>query len=149
LKRQPSIPVARNLLGFGIRSHASTLSNILNERVDQLVISLFLSSRQLGLYVVAVTVTAPITLIGSSIGMVALPGVARAKTEVEMRRIATRFVVGTVILASAVTVPLLALTEPLLGLLFGADFRPVSDVARIQLLASINFSHNRTLGAVL
>ena len=48
----------RMIFAYGIRSNTSTTSSFLNQRLDQLVISAFLTSKQLGIYVVAVTLHA-------------------------------------------------------------------------------------------
>ena len=54
----------REILGFGLKSQLSTSMWSLNERADQLVISIFFSATSLGLYVVAVTLTSLTTLVG-------------------------------------------------------------------------------------
>ena len=43
------------LLHYGWRTHLSTLTNQFNQRVDQLILSVFVPPQQLGLYAVAVT----------------------------------------------------------------------------------------------
>ena len=54
---RPERLLAREMLAYGLRSQLSTISNLLNERVDQLVISIVLAPASLGLYVVAWTMT--------------------------------------------------------------------------------------------
>ena len=50
---RPERLLAREMLAYGFRSQLSTISNLLNERVDQLVISIVLAPASLGLFVVA------------------------------------------------------------------------------------------------
>jgi O-antigen/teichoic acid export membrane protein len=141
--------VARRLLVFGIKSHTSSVSASLNERLDQLLISIFLAPALLGLYVVAVTLTSATSLIGSSVSLVALPAIARAADEEERQRLARRFVVITALGAAAVTAPLLLLTPWLIELCFGRSFESAATVARILLVAGVFLSVNRTLAAIV
>lgn len=151
--RVGSLSVSRPLLGellrFGAKSHTSNVSALLNERLDQLVISIFLAPARLGLYVVAVTVTSLTTLIGSSVSLVALPTIARARDDEERRRLACRLTRLTVVASVAITVPLLVLAPTLIELVFGAGFRSAGDAARVLLAAAILLSVSRVLGAVL
>ncbi len=72
----PERRMVRRLFAYGIRSHASTIPSQLNQNLDQLVISVFLTTTQLGVYVVAVTMTSLTALFGSSVAYAALPNVA-------------------------------------------------------------------------
>jgi O-antigen/teichoic acid export membrane protein len=144
-----SSKTARRLFGFGLRSHTSSVSSVLNQRLDQLLISVFLAPVKLGLYVVATTMTSAVSLIGWSIAMVALPTIAEADGTHEREAVARRFIALTLFLSVAVTFPLLLLTPMLLGLFFGDSFRAVSTVARVLLVATVFLSVNRTLEAAL
>lgn len=140
---------ARSLLGFGLKSQLSTSLWSVNERADQLVISVFFSPVSLGLYVVAVTMTALTTLIGFSTALVALPIVARLSDPGERRRTARLLVAAVLFVSTAITVPIFIAEPALIRLLFGADFAGAADVGRILLVASIAFSLNRVLEALL
>ena len=83
---------ARAIFGFGLRSQTSSVSSALNQRLDQLLISAFLTPVKLGLYVVATTLTSAVSLIGWSIAMVALPTIAHADGTRDRRTVARRFI---------------------------------------------------------
>ena len=141
-------PFARQILSFGVKTHVSTLSNALNQRLDQLLISVFLLPAQLGLYVVAVTMTSLTSLIGVSISYVALPAVARSEGA-GRRGAVRRYAILTFGISALVTVPLLALTAPIIEIAFGADFRAAAGPARVLLLAMLVYSTGRVLAASL
>ena len=49
--------VLKSLLGYGWKTQLATVTYYINQRVDQLLLSLLVGPRELGLYVVAVTVS--------------------------------------------------------------------------------------------
>jgi O-antigen/teichoic acid export membrane protein len=141
--------VARGLFRYGIRSHASTISSQFNERLDQVVISIFLTSRSLGIYVVAVTLTSATYLVGMSVAWVVLPQVAPLDPGPTRTTIARRFVQLTLIGSFLISLPIALLAEPLIRLTFGDAFLPATGPTRLLLLAVILLSVNRVLEAIL
>jgi O-antigen/teichoic acid export membrane protein len=146
---RPQRLLAREMLAYGWRSQLSTISNLLNERVDQLVISIVLAPASLGLYVVAWTMTSLSSMIGYSVTFAALPKVAQAKSAEERRARAHRYVFLTFISTAAVTVPVLLLAPEILRIVFGGDFVQATGVTRVLLVASIPLGTARVLEAVL
>lgn len=141
--------LVRELLSFGLKSHLSTLSWMMNERLDQLVISIFLAPIKLGLYVIAVTLTSVPMLVGSSVTMVALPALARLQPGPERTAAARRFVVLTLVASTFVALPMIATAPALIRVVFGEGFVDAANVSRVLLLAAILLSTSYTLGAVL
>lgn len=139
----------RSLLSFGLRSHLSTTMWALNERLDQLVISVALSSASLGLYVVAVTLTSLTTLVGFSFALVALPVLARVRGGPELRRTARAIAGATIGLGAVISIPLLLALPPIVELLFGESFLGSVGVGRVLLVAAMVFALNRVLEAFL
>jgi O-antigen/teichoic acid export membrane protein len=141
--------VMKNLLSYGLRSHSATVSSLANERLDQLIISLFLSSASLGLYVIATTLTSATAIIGFSVAMVTLPVLARLDPGTARVKAARRFVTVTVAVSTIVTLPLVAFTPTLIRVFFGAAYLPATTAARLLLVAAIILSTNRVLTAIL
>lgn len=139
----------RSLLGFGLKSALSQSMWSLNERADQLVISVFFSAASLGLYVVAVTLTSLTTLIGFSFAVVALPLIARLEAAAERRRVARLVVSATFVCATLVSVPIFLLEPALIRFFFGGAFVDAAGVGRVLLVAGVIFGLNRVLEAVL
>jgi O-antigen/teichoic acid export membrane protein len=142
-------PLARQLLGYGLKSHTSNVSGVLNERLDQLVISIFLAPARLGLYVVAVTMTSVTNLVGTSVSFVALPAVARLEMGEARKSAARRYIAVTFLISTIATVPLLLFTRGLIELLFGTAFGGAANVCRVLLLAAIALSTGRAVQAIL
>ena len=132
-----------------MKSQLSTTMWALNERADQLVISIFLSSASLGLYVVAVTLTSLTTLIGFSFALVALPILARIASRAERLEATRAIVTATIVCGAAVSVPILVAEPLIVETLFGSGFEGSVGVGRVLLLAAMVFGLNRVLEAVL
>jgi O-antigen/teichoic acid export membrane protein len=139
----------RAIFGYGIRSHAGTTSSFLNQRLDQLVISAFLTARQLGLYVVAVTLTLLPPLLGGSVAAAALPNVAALDTHEEQILLARRLVSFTLIASAMLALPFIVLAPLFVKLFFGHAFVAGANITRITSVASIALATNRVLEAVL
>jgi O-antigen/teichoic acid export membrane protein len=60
----------RHLIDFGYRTQATNVASYFNQRIDQLVLSLLIPPRQLGLYVVAVTLSTMVTVFPQAAGIV-------------------------------------------------------------------------------
>jgi O-antigen/teichoic acid export membrane protein len=146
---RPEKPLARAMLAYGWRSQLSTISNLLNERVDQLVISIALAPASLGLYVVAWTMTSLSSMIGFSVTYAALPRVAQADSAAERQARAHEYVFLTFASTAVVTIPVFLLAPEILRIVFGSDFVGATDVTRVLLVASIALGTGRVLEAVL
>ncbi len=148
-----TLAIERGLVGrlirFGVRSHGGNVASMLNERLDQLVISVFLAPASLGLYVVAVTMTSMTGLVGSSAAMVALPSVASAPTATGRAREACRLVGTTLLLSVSVTLPVIVALPLLIDLFFGHAYAAAIRPGRTLLVATVALSTGRVLGAVL
>lgn len=141
--------LARQIGGFAVRSHSSNVSSLLNERLDQFVISAFLAPVQLGLYVVAVTLTSLTNLVGQSISMIALPWVAGEKDPAARIAAVRRYVGLTFVSASLLTVPLVLFAPALIRLFFGHGFSSAATVTRVLLVAAVLLTSTRLVQAML
>jgi O-antigen/teichoic acid export membrane protein len=146
---RPERTLSREMLSYGIRSHTTAIASLLNQRLDQLLISVFLAPARLGLYVTAVTFTSPTNLIGSSVSLVALPVLARMEPGKQRTAAASRYVAYALGASIIVTIPILLFTSQLIGFFFGSAFVAASSACRILLLAGIVLTLNRVFGSVL
>jgi O-antigen/teichoic acid export membrane protein len=139
--------LARRMLGFGVKSHSGIVTAMMNERLDQLVISVFLAPIQLGLYATAATLSSPINLIGSSIATAAFPTLARLETA-EARRDAVRgFIRLTVGASAAIVIPMMIFTGPIISFFFKDVYLDATSATRVLLVAAVALSMNRAMGA--
>lgn len=149
LDLRPSLPLTKELLRYGLQSHLGTLASSLNVSLDQLLISVFMAPAKLGLYVVAVTLTAPISLVGASVAMVALPYVAALKDPTIRATAARRLASLTLVMSMLCAIPLIAIAPLLIQIFFGSAYLGATGVARILIVATVALSSGRALSAIL
>jgi O-antigen/teichoic acid export membrane protein len=141
--------VAADLVGYGLRSHTSNVSVLLNNNVDQLLVSVTLSPGLLGLYTVASTMGDVVTVIGYSVAPVALPLVAARQSREQQRTRARGMVAATLVLSVVLALPLFAFAPQILDGVFGHPFHGATTSARLLVAGAVMFSVNRSLEAVL
>lgn len=138
----------RPLLSYGARSFAGGLYPIEVLMLDQIVVALFLGPSDLGLYVVAVTLTTIVRIVALAIGVIASPQLAQ--TSPAHRPAKTR---RFLFLTAAIVVPLAAglflLTPELLRAFFGGEFAGATTASRLLLVGSVGFGMRRVLGDCL
>ncbi len=140
---------ARALFGLAVRSHTSNVSSVFNERLDQLVISVFLAPVQLGLYVIAATLTSLTSLVGQSVSMIAHPVVAAEQPGPARAAMVRRYVRLTILGATAVTVPMIVFTPTVIAILFGHAFAPAATVTWVLLVAAVVLTTTRLVQFML
>jgi O-antigen/teichoic acid export membrane protein len=121
--------LARRALRFGLQNWLANVAILGNARLDQLVMAGLASSRQLGLYAVAASISGVTSVFVSAISAVLYPRMAASDPQVVRK--ACRFVLMLVTLASigmAVMVPFLV------PLIFGSSFTAAVPMVLILLL---------------
>jgi len=139
----------RQLFGYGVRSNTGTSSSFLNQRMDQLAISAFMSASQLGLYAVAVNLTQVAALVGNAVAYATLPNVAALDPGPERARLARRLVGFTLLLATALALPVILFAPLLIDILFGDEFSEAADISRLLAAGAIVFAVARAVEAIL
>lgn len=134
---RPGAGLARAILAFGLKTHLGNLAGQANLNLDKVAIALFLAPSALGLYSAAVTLSAPLTLVGSSIAIVAMPVVAASASPVERRRQFGWFVRSALCLSAATALVLVVLAPVLIRVFFGAAFLPAVLVAQVSITAGL------------
>ncbi|MGH9789424.1 MAG: oligosaccharide flippase family protein [Candidatus Acidiferrales bacterium] len=136
--------ILRPVLSYGAKTHLGSLTYYLNQRLDQLVMSLWLPPEALGQYVVAVALAAPLTILPGAIGIVTLPAAAREKpagAEAVIRR-SLRTVVVLLVAGAAL---LFVLVPYLLPLLFGQAFVLAVPACRVLVIAMVPLGLSQVL----
>lgn len=70
---RPSVALGRTTLWYGFRAHSTNLGQIVNARLDLLLIPAFLGAVSVGLYSVATNVAFIVVTVGGSLAQMALP----------------------------------------------------------------------------
>ncbi|OFW40104.1 MAG: hypothetical protein A3F70_03715 [Acidobacteria bacterium RIFCSPLOWO2_12_FULL_67_14] len=74
----PSAPLARRMLGYGVRTQWGNWATVANERLDQLLLSTLTPAASLGLYVVAFSYAMLLQAIANTTAMAMWPGLVAA-----------------------------------------------------------------------
>ncbi len=112
------------LLAYGLKSYWGNLSWMANARLDQFVMSAFISLEDLGHYAVAVSYAIILFPLSSAFASVIFPHVAEEK-QTERSLYLIKRVLGLNFIAAGIGAVSLALLSPLLiPLLFGKEFTP-------------------------
>lgn len=126
---RPTWKGVRGMFGYGIRYYAGKMSNLVNFQIGTMILAFFASKDDIGLFSQAVTFTGGIMVITDSLGDVVMPRVAEdAKGRPELVAQVSRMVslvCGPMLLVLAV------LTDPIITILFGAAFLPMTPIVRI------------------
>lgn len=138
----------RAMVSYGARSFPGGLYPIEVLALDQVVVALFLGPSDLGLYVVAVTLTTVVRLVALAIGVIATPQLARTRPADRPAR-TRRFILLTAAAVVPLATLLLMVTPELLNVLFGGEFSAASDASRLLLMGSVGFALRRVLGDCL
>jgi O-antigen/teichoic acid export membrane protein len=134
----------RRMIRFGLVGLLGSLSPVATFRLDQMVVGLFLSAEELGLYVAGLAFTNLPIVISRGVAMIALPEVARATPE--RRAAATSRFVWLATALSGVVIAILILTAgKLVPLLFGSDGEDAVTITRILLVGSLFTGARRVL----
>jgi O-antigen/teichoic acid export membrane protein len=134
---RPDARLGRSITVFGLKAHVGSLAGQANLNLDKAAIAVFLSSRDLGVYAVAVTLSAPLTMIGTAIGTVALPAVAASASAPERRHAFAWLVRSTLVLSTVTAVTLVVLTPLLMRTFFGVGFLSGVLVAQVAITAAL------------
>lgn len=131
--------VATALVRYGVRAQVGNVSVVDGLKVDQLVLALFLSSSQLGLYVAAMTIILGNRVIGISTGMVCFPLACRQddSTSSQTTNQVRALLVATLVLSTMVALIEVLLGGRLLAFLFGASFRSAGPALQVLAVGSI------------
>lgn len=144
-----SLALSGDLLRFGMRGYLGNLAGMLNERLDQAVLAVFLNPAQLGLYIIAVTTSSPVIVTGASVGIPATTAAAKSASRPRSIAVSTRYMAFTVMMSAILMIPILIMTPWLIGLTFGHDFVDSVPAARILLVAALLLSFNSVLSSIL
>ncbi len=139
---RPSLAIGRSLLGYGLPAVTTTLPQVVNLRLDQLVMVAVVTPTQFGYYVAAVAWSSAASPALVAIGMVLFPSVASRPGVAEKGRIvclASRM--G--LCASIVLTLIIALATPTgFTFLFSSRFRPAIPAALILVCAGAAYGYN-------
>jgi O-antigen/teichoic acid export membrane protein len=140
-------PLLRQVTSYGLRAHIGNISLLLNLRLDQMIMSVILAPRLLGLYAVAVTISSGVNLVSSAVSSISFPILSSAQ---EYNRTSTigRFLRFNIWLSGSIAVAMVLLMSWLIYVLFGLDYVPAISTAQVLVVAAVISGLNSVLGSV-
>lgn len=139
-------PSVGKMYRFGLKGLLGSVFPVETFQLDQFYVGLVLSPTALGLYVVGTAFTNLTRFfIPQSLGVIAYPQAAAAKTSAAARRTVWHFFALTIVLCGTVVGVLELAVGWVLPLLFGAHFSESVPVTRILLLGSLFLAGRRVL----
>ncbi|HEY4135437.1 MAG TPA: oligosaccharide flippase family protein [Alphaproteobacteria bacterium] len=142
-------PAWRALTRYGISVHFGATAAIVAERLDQMIISVMLPAADLGLFVIAMTLSRLPLVLATTLATVSFPKIAGAADEAGKAHIFGRYARATV-LVTVPTAAMLAVLMPwLLPLFFGPAFAAATPVAWVLLISAVPISLKAMMGAGL
>ena len=141
-------PLAREALGIGLRGNLGNILQLMNLRLDQLIVPAFLSLSSAGIYLIAVRVSEALAQVGSAASALIFPEVAR-QADARDTSLTERAVRATTVLIAVAGLALGLVAEPFLAIAFGQPFADGSLALRILLIAMLPLSIGRILAGDL
>jgi len=137
---RPDKEVVKALVSYGSRFHVSVLMAIVSRRIDVVVVTILLSSAELGLYVAAGALAGLPMIATMTMDILVFPKIAAAETEDAKRAILGRYLRATLLLLVPATIAMILVAPYLVYLAFGAAFNGATDAVRILLLAGLPYT---------
>jgi O-antigen/teichoic acid export membrane protein len=116
-------PSLRQQVRFGVQGQIGNLVQLLNYRLDQYIVLLFVSTAGVGFYAVSVTMSQSIWFLANAVAVVLLPRLA-AVDEADAARTAPLICRNTLFVSALAALGLGAVSPWLVEALFGAEFGP-------------------------
>jgi O-antigen/teichoic acid export membrane protein len=126
----------RRILSYGLRSHVGSMSSIVNQRADQMLMAVLVAPEQLGWYAVAVNISSLARLPSGVFATLAFPKVAAA-THAEQRRLTGLYSRLNATSSCGVGLVLMFTLPILVPLVYGSAYTPSILPAEILVVATI------------
>lgn len=126
----------RRIFAYGLRNHVGSISSLLNQRVDQMLMAVLITSEKLGWYVVAVNVASLARLPSGAFATLAFPRVA-ASGFAEQRRLTGLYSRLNATATLGVGLLLVLLIPVLVPLVYGQVYTPSILPAEILAVATV------------
>lgn len=143
-KGRPSLPEAKRLLSYGLRSYWGNLAWFTNARLDQFYISTILPMREVGYYAVAVSYASITFPVSGAISNILFPKAANRGKRAALEIIFQSLKIN-LLLCSALTLLLGAFIAWIFPAVFGEEYRAAIPSALILLVATFILGFNYIL----
>jgi O-antigen/teichoic acid export membrane protein len=145
---RPDAALARRTISFGLKTYAGRIMLLGNYRLDQWILGSLGSTRELGLYNIAVSLSATLYQLPSALVLAQRPDLVRGSRAAAARQASVAFrLAGATTLAGAA---LMAAFAPWLCTgIFGSEFSGSADDLRVLMLGTLGIVALKILGNAL
>jgi len=127
---KPSMKKIMDMLHYGARYYIGKVSNQMNFQIGTMILALFATKEEIGLFAVASVITARAMIIPDTLGTVLIPKIAGNKTgKMELVAQCSRL---TAISCGALLLILAVFAKPIVMVLFSSAFLPAVPLIRIM-----------------
>ena len=132
-------------LWYGIRGQGSSVATNLTARLDVAMLPAYVSNASVGIYSVAANVSLIVYALANTFSGLVLPAAAREPERASVKVIGSLWAV--LLIAAAMAGVLALFAEPLLRLVYGADFETAAKSLRLLLPGAVLFAGSSILTA--
>jgi O-antigen/teichoic acid export membrane protein len=136
-------------LRFGLQAHSSRIMTLGNYRLDQWILGTLSTSRELGLYSVAVAWGEALYYLPTALDRVQRPSLVRAASERDAAGLAAAVFRGTVVLTIPLAAAVIVAAPVLCVTVFGEEFRGSIDDLRVLAAGAFGIIALKLLGNAL
>lgn len=133
----PSWIGLKRSLSYGLKGQPGQIIQFFNYRLDLILLALFWTNREVGIYATAVFLAEMIWYIPAAVSTVLLPAVSSAGTESRAKEISLKAIRHTVFLSLAAAVVLALSAQWLITMLYGTAFVPAVRALQVLLLGVV------------
>ncbi len=130
---------------FGIRGQGSLVASNVTARLDVAVLPAFVTSASVGLYSVATNISLIVYQLSNTFAGLVLPSAARDPERGRHKVVGSLW--ASLAVAGLLAIVLAVFAEPLLGLVYGDDFREAAESLRLLLPGAVLFAGSSILNA--
>jgi len=133
----PSWRGLKKSLSYGMKGQPGQIIQFFNYRLDLILLALFWTNREVGIYATAVFLAELIWYIPAAVSTVLLPAVSSADSEARARDISLKAIRHTVFLSLAAAVTLAVTAQWLIITLYGPSFAPAVRALQVLLFGVV------------
>jgi O-antigen/teichoic acid export membrane protein len=142
---RPDLRLGLTTLWYGIRGHGVLIATNVNARLDVAMLPAFVVASSVGLYSVATNVSLIIYQLSNTFAALLLPAAARDPERGPTKILGSLY--ATLAIAGALALVVAVFAGPLLGVIYGAQFRPAASTLQLILPGAVLFAGSSIVSA--
>jgi O-antigen/teichoic acid export membrane protein len=142
---RPRPSLGLRTLWFGLRGQGATAAATVTTRLDVAMLPAFVSSANVGIYSVATNVSLIVYQLSNTFAGLVLPAAARDPERGAIKIVGSLW--GSLVLAAVLAILLALFAQPLIGFVYGDDFRDAAEPLLLILPGAVLFAGSSILGA--